>query len=103
MELLGTYSTARINTNSYSLTFSFPDNCNALVSHKDGVYGVIIKLNKGQTQPSSNYVTDNVICEQYNGVIEIQFVQQNYNPIGDDDIIGNGTLTKPKLKILIDG
>lgn len=103
MELLGTYSTARINTKSYNLTYSFPDNCNAVVSHKNGVYSVAINFNKGQTQPSSNYITDNVICNQYNGCIEIQFVQQNYNPIGDDDDNGNGTSTKPKVKILIDG
>lgn len=101
MELLGTYSTARIDTNSYNLTFSFPDNCNAVVSHKDGVYSVAVNLKKGQTQPSSNYVTDNVICNQYEGCIEIKFVQQNFNPIGGD--WGDGTATKPKMKILIDG
>ncbi|UPQ79519.1 hypothetical protein M0M57_01465 [Flavobacterium azooxidireducens] len=101
MELLGTYSTARINTNSYNLTFSFPDNCNAIVSHKDGVYSVAINLNKGQTQPSSNYITDNIICNQYNGCIEIQFVQQNFNPIGGD--WGDGNSTKPKVKIFVNG
>ena len=101
MELLGTYSTARINTNSYNLTFSFPDNCNAVVTQKDGLYSVAINFNKGQTQPSSNYITDNVICNQYEGCIEIQFIQQNYNPIGDDN--GDGNSTKPRMKILVDG
>ncbi|RAR48937.1 hypothetical protein [Flavobacterium lacus] len=101
MELLGTYSTARINTNSYNLTYSFPDNCNAVVSNKEGVYCVTINFKKGQTKPSSNYISDNVICEDYNGVIEIQFVQQNYNPIGNGDDNGNGTSTKPKVKIYV--
>jgi hypothetical protein len=99
MELLGTYSTARIDTNSYNLTFSFPDNCTAVVSHKDGVYSVAINFKKGQTQPSSNYITDNVICNQFNGCIEIKFIQQNYNPIVGDN--GNGTSTRPSVKIFI--
>ena len=101
MELLGTYSTARINTDSYNLTYTFPDNCNAILTHKDGVYTVAIKLKKGQIQPSTNYITDNVICNQYNGVIEIQFLQQNFNEIGGD--WGDGTSTKPKVKIFVNG
>jgi hypothetical protein len=101
MELLGTYSTARIDTNSYNLTYSFPDNCNAIVTDKNGFYSIAISLKKGQTKPSSNYISDDIICNQYNGAIEIQFVQQNYDPIGDD--WGDGTSTKPKVKIFVNG
>lgn len=101
MELLGTYSTSRIDTNSYNLTYSYPENCNVVVSHKDGLYSVAINLKKGQTQPSSKYVTENEICNQLNGIIEIQFIQQNYNPIGGD--FGDGTSTKPKVKIFVNG
>lgn len=101
MELLGTYSTARIDTNNYNLTYTFPDNCDAIVSSKQGIYFVAISLKKGETKPSSNFITDKVICNQYNGCIEIQFVQQNYNPIGGD--WGDGTSTKPKLKIFVNG
>lgn len=103
MELLGTYSTARINTNSYNLTFNYPDNCIALVSDKNGLYSIAISLKKGETKPSLNYITDNVICNQYDGCIEIQFVQQNYKLIGNGDDNGNGTATKPKMKIFING
>ena len=72
MELLGTYSTVRIDTNSYNLTYSFPDNCNAIVTDKNGFYSVAISLKKGQTKPSSNYISDDIICNQYNGAIEVK-------------------------------
>lgn len=101
MELLNTYSTARVNTNTYNLTYTFPDNCNAVVSHKDGVYYVKITLKKGQTQPSAICVTDNIICDQCDGVIEVQFVQQDYDLI--ECTYGNGTSTKPSVKIFING
>lgn len=97
MELLATYSVTRIDTNSYNLVFSFPDNCNFNVSHKDGVYSITITLKKGQTQPSQNYVTENIICTQYNGCIDIQFIQQ---------LVPQGNLeaemaNKPRMKISI--
>jgi hypothetical protein len=101
MELLGTYLTERANTDNYKLTYYFPDNCDTNFTQKDGVYAVEIKLKKGQTQPSTNYISDTINCTQYNGVIEIVFVQQNYDPIGGD--WGDGTSTKPKVSIHING
>ncbi len=101
MELLGTYSTARVNTNTYNLTYTFPENCNAVVNHKDGIYFVKISLKKGQTQPSAIYVTDNIICDGCDGIVEVQFVQQNYDPI--ECAYGDGTSTKPSVKIFING
>ncbi|MBC8884485.1 hypothetical protein H9X57_17225 [Flavobacterium piscinae] len=101
MELLNTYLTERIDTDNYKLTYYFPDNCDISFTQKDGVYSVEIKLQKGQTQPSSNYISDTINCTQYNGQIEIVFVQQIYDPTGNG--WGDGTAIRPKMKILIDG
>jgi hypothetical protein len=101
MELLSTYLTERVNKDNYKLTYYFPDNCDTSFSQKDGVYAVEIKLKKGQTQPSTNYISDTINCTQYNGQIEIVFVQQIYNP--KEDGWGDGTATKPKMKIFVNG
>jgi hypothetical protein len=101
MELLGTYLTERANTDNYKLTYYFPDNCDTNFTQKNGVYAIEIKLKKGQTQPSTNYISDTINCSQYNGEIEIIFVQQIYDPLVES--WGDGTATKPKVKIFVNG
>lgn len=101
MELLRTYVTERIDTENYKLTYNFLDNCDITLTQKDGFYSISIALKKGETQTSSIYVTNHLICTQCNGSIEIQFVQQNFNPILNNWDGGNST--RPRMKISLDG
>lgn len=100
MELLSTYSVKRIDTNTYELTFDYPDNCTAVVTEKGGVYSITIFLKKGETNPSSNYISETIICKEFDGCIEIQFIQQNIDENGE---YGVKTATKPSIKIHTNG
>ncbi|MEZ4837963.1 hypothetical protein [Flavobacterium sp.] len=101
MELLGTYSTERIDTDNYKLTYFYPDNCTTGVTEKDGVYSITIDLQNGQTQPSAKFISAEINCKQYNSEIEIIFIQQSYNSIENN--WGAGTASKPKVKIFVNG
>lgn len=95
MELLGTYNISRVDEKNYTLVYEIPDNCNFSVADKDGVYAITIELKPGQTEPSLKYVTETLNCEAFDGIIDIKFIQQDYENLGAT------YSTKPKVKVLV--
>lgn len=95
MELLGIYTIARVDEKNYNLIYEIPDNCDFSVADKDGVYAITIELKPGQTEPSQKFVTETVDCEAFEGVIDIKFIQQDYENFGAT------YATKPKIKVII--
>lgn len=78
MELLGTYSVERIDTNNYNLEFKIPDNCSYSIDVKKSLTTITIQLNFGQTTPSANYNTYSTTVTAHNDEIKIDFKQQDW-------------------------
>ncbi|WP_396184060.1 hypothetical protein [Flavobacterium sp.] len=95
MELLGTYTITRIDEKNYTLIYEIPDNCDFSASDKDGVYAITIELKPGETEPSLKYITETLNCEAFAGIIDVKFIQQDYENLGAT------YSTRPKVKILI--
>jgi hypothetical protein len=97
MELLGTYSITRIDEKNYDLSFNIPDNCNYSIADNNSIYDITIKLNKGETQPSTKFNTEKYSCSTYNGIIDIIFTQEDYL------VLAASYNTRPKIRIDING
>lgn len=78
MELLGNYNVNRIDTQNYKVTFEIPDNCNYKLRTNPGSYDVEIQLNDGESNPSTNYQSNNFTATEDRGEILIQFIQMDY-------------------------
>lgn len=81
--MFGLFAINQLNDQDFTISFQIPDNCSYQLSpSSSGNYVISIKLNPGQTEPSSNFVSYeeptsssgkalNIIFEQYekSGVI----------------------------------
>ena len=54
--MLGLYDFNKINSSQFKITFQIPDNCFYSFSQLNGEYFILIKLNPGQTQPSTLFI-----------------------------------------------
>jgi hypothetical protein len=68
--MLGMYSLEKINATQCNMVFNIPDNCYYEVTVAAGKYTIAIKLNPGQTTPSTSFVekteTLNAISDDVN-------------------------------------
>ncbi|RTY95192.1 hypothetical protein [Flavobacterium sp. GT3R68] len=76
-ELLGDYAVKKDPTVDFILTFKIPDNCNYSTSVDNGVNIVTIKLDEGEKDPSPIYVRYDMDYSMTNGLLTIQFEQQD--------------------------
>jgi hypothetical protein len=54
--MLGLFSFAKENSEDFLITFEIPDNCFYEFTIASGVYTIAIKLNPGQTLPSTTFM-----------------------------------------------
>ncbi|MEO8516036.1 MAG: hypothetical protein ABI426_04790 [Flavobacterium sp.] len=55
-DMLGAYSYDQTDASNFELTFEIPDNCFYAVTPSTGAYSVAIKLNPGETVPSTTFM-----------------------------------------------
>lgn len=90
--LVGSYDLGTANNQSYLLTFSIPQNCEFHISEDKGIYTILVTLQSGQTEPSGTFITYQQTFVPIEGVIHIEFDQQECN--GDTAV-----QRKPVLRI----
>lgn len=78
MELLDTYLIERTDTENYTVEFKIPDNCSHSFVIKGSLTKIKIQLKTGETAPSSNLHTYNINVTAHNNLIEIEFLQQDW-------------------------
>lgn len=55
-DMLGLFTFDKVNADDFDITFEIPDNCNYDFTESNGIYTIAIKLNTGESQPSTNFV-----------------------------------------------
>ena len=55
-DMLGNYSYSQIDASTFELNFEIPDNCFYAVTQSSGTFNVAIKLNPGETDPSTTFM-----------------------------------------------
>ncbi|WP_394758220.1 hypothetical protein [Flavobacterium sp.] len=55
-DMLGLFTFDEVNANDFDITFQIPDNCNYDFTESNGIYTIAIKLNPGETQPSTTFI-----------------------------------------------
>lgn len=93
-ELLGDYAVKKVPTADYKLTFNIPDNCNYSTNIDNLVNLVTITLNQGEKDPSPVYVRCEEDYSMTNGLLSIQFEQQDLTQ--SQDVV---YIKKPKVVI----
>lgn len=78
-ELLGDYAVKKDPNVDFLLTFEIPDNCSYSTSVDNSVNIVTISLDQGEKDPSPVYVRYNENYSMTNGLLTIQFQQQEVN------------------------
>lgn len=56
-DMLGLFTYEETDPSNFKLTFEIPDNCNYAVTQVGTAYTVAIKLNAGQSNPSTTFMT----------------------------------------------
>lgn len=77
--MLGSISLAQENITDFSITFQIPDNCFYNVSASNGCYTIAIRLNPGQTQPSTSYINCKEPAKGVTKQLVTQFEQYEYS------------------------
>ena len=73
--MLGLIATQEINDKEIQLSFEIPDNCFYDFTNNSGNCTVSIKLNPGQTDPSTNFVNQTEVVNISNNVFNTKFEQ----------------------------
>ena len=73
--MLGLYYFNKINNSEFKITFEIPDNCFYDFSQLNGEYFIAIKLNPGQTQPSTSFIGHSENALIINQILVTKFEQ----------------------------
>lgn len=73
--MLGMYSLDKINANQFNLVFNIPDNCYHEIVLAAGKYTISVKLNPGQTSPSTTFVEKTELLNLSSGNLNYKFEQ----------------------------
>lgn len=73
--MLGMYSLDKINANQCNIVFNIPDNCYHEIVLATGKYTISIKLNPGQTSPSTTFVEKTELLNAISDNVNFKFEQ----------------------------
>ncbi|WP_300567222.1 hypothetical protein [Flavobacterium sp.] len=88
--MLGMYSFTQTNETQFEISYEIPDNCNSNILEDKGEYLISIKLNPGETDPSTSFT----------GVTDTADVIDDSLVVTFEQCERTGTIRKPKLTIL---
>lgn len=90
-EMLGTYTLEQITSSDFKINFQIPDNCFYNFSESGGSYIIAIKLNPGETNPSTTFTDCSENAATINKCLDTTFWQYDKT----------GTINKkPKINIV---
>lgn len=73
--MLGLYTCEKISETQFEFIFEIPDNCFHEINFAAGKYTIAIKLNPGQTTPSTTFVQKNEVVNNVSNDIYMKFEQ----------------------------
>ncbi|MES2811794.1 MAG: hypothetical protein V4670_04920 [Bacteroidota bacterium] len=73
--MLGMYSLDKINSTQCNIVFNIPDNCYYEIVLATGKYTISIKLNPGQTSPSTTFVEKTELLNLISDDLTLKFEQ----------------------------
>ncbi|MCL9808683.1 hypothetical protein [Flavobacterium luminosum] len=73
--LLSEYSYTKINNSQFQITFKIPDNCFYNLVCVSGKYTIEIKLNPGETTPSTVFIEETEIVNMISDSLNFKFEQ----------------------------
>ena len=73
--MLKTYIQEKLNDTQYKITYFIPENCNSNVVFTAGKYTIEIRLNPGQTNPSTIFIEQNTTMNLTANSLNYKFEQ----------------------------
>ena len=73
--MLGMYTCEKISETQFKVIFNIPDNCFKTIDFAAGKYTISVKLNPGQTTPSTTFVQQNEIVNIVSNGVYVKFEQ----------------------------
>lgn len=55
-DMLGLFTLEETDADNFRISFEIPDNCNSTLTQTAGAYSIAVKLNPGQTNPSTTFM-----------------------------------------------
>jgi hypothetical protein len=80
-DMLGLFSFDKVNANDFEISFEIPDNCFYVFTTTATGYKIEIKLNPGQTQPSTTFVGCKETAPIINNKLNANFEQFPYSGV----------------------
>ena len=80
-DMLGLFIFDKINANDFEISFEIPDNCFYIFTTSATGYKIAIKLNPGQTQPSTTFVGCKETAPIINNKLNVNFEQYQYSGV----------------------
>jgi hypothetical protein len=80
-EMLGLFSFSKVNANDFQICFEIPDNCFYVLTPSATSYTIVIKLNPGETQPSTTFIGCKETAPILNNKLITNFEQYKYSGV----------------------
>ncbi|WP_395057965.1 hypothetical protein [Flavobacterium sp.] len=80
-DMLGLFSFSKLNTNEFEICFEIPDNCFYVLTPLATSYIITVKLNPGETQPSTTFVSCKETATTLSNKLIANFEQYKYSGV----------------------
>ncbi|SFB26678.1 hypothetical protein SAMN05660845_2293 [Flavobacterium swingsii] len=80
-DMLGLFSFSKVNADDFEICFEIPDNCFYVLTPSATSYKIDIKLNPGETQPSTTFVGCKETVPILNNKLIANFEQYKYSGV----------------------
>lgn len=80
-DMLGLFSFNKVNEDDFEICFEIPDNCLYIFTPLATSYTITVKLNPGQTQPSTTFVSCKETASILNNKLIANFEQYKYSGV----------------------
>lgn len=80
-DMLGLFSFNKVNADDFEICFEIPDNCFYIFTPLATSYTIAVKLNPGETQPSTTFVGCKETAPILNNKLIANFEQYKYSGV----------------------